>query len=560
MSGLFEKTIFAHRRPPNLLGIPRPKYAIIMHACHETAEETSELGGYGQAIAALDLGIRRLGYESFRAVPYLAGYEPLPGRPSAFLNIETGSGAVKICALESEDNSGSPLIMLKNMGDPAYFAHRDGRTIINELSGGAPGNYASRTMDEKNLVFNLALFEFAKLARETLENEETMFLFHGHDHLTGLATALATINYIRTIFTVHNPAYSTAAPPELVNRLGFNFPADHGPVDLLALALGAARRITTVSRVYANEISHPGFNFGPVQQSYGQLLAARVRHGGYGRFLTGILNGLLPEFLHTRFPVTRPEDDETVRVVMPSRLVEQKGYGFLTGGLGEAVNQFRAAGLKVKFTVIGDGEEKIRDDLTGLSREVPELELHPYSQEEMFRHLAWADLALFPSVYEPCCLGAMTAQAAGVLTLGTSVGGLREIIGSDSHCDYDIRTGIPGLEKLTAVLHKCGLVMGEYGLAFPATFPGPLSAEKFWCGLTGAITLIHERVPELRELRARARERAQSFYTPDRVAADYLRCVYGPYLSDEIHKSVLADREKRGPGESPALPAFPEII
>ncbi len=510
---ILEKTVFA----PRARAAHQP---VVLHACFEPISHDGQytsLSGYGQAVSALDHGLRGLGLNSIRVVPDFTtehgrGHLDIPDNAPLFL-IRDGSQVIKIAAVETRDVWDAPLIVLRNIDKCNYFAFRPyGKALSNHLF---PGR--ARTLDQAGRVFNSALYGLAKAIRQDLAPQQKL-IFHGHDHLTGLAAARAARKGIPTVFTVHNPAYTSLAPLDLVRSLGFELPEGHSPVDLLTLAIAHAHLVTTVSPAYQLETTSDQFDYGPERQKYAPLLRQKRDQG---RFL-GILNGLLPHF----FPPDgqtgaghRRRSEQVIGVLLANRLVPQKGYDLLVGGLRTALETYRREGIKVRFTISGRGDDEIADKLARL-RSADAVDFHPYWGEElMFDDLASSKLALLPSRFEPCGQFLMTAQAHGVLTLGTNTGGLKDILGvSDSalHPELD--------------LSGAGLIGGAYGLLFNSTYPAALTPDKFWQGLDQVIRLLHQDAPGLKELALAGRQRALAHYTAQRMAADYQANAYEPLL------------------------------
>ncbi|MBN3032463.1 MAG: glycogen/starch synthase [Candidatus Saganbacteria bacterium] len=530
---VLEKTFFAHRKPH---GMP-----IILQACHEPIKTKSMegggsgLSGYGQAIKALDYGLRHINHPSIRVAPLcdyrtrsiLCGNAPI-------LKIKTGDKTFEIAVIEAEEENGSPFIMLGNIHQDDYFGFRSYRSSnTNHLTGGRQGNYLSTVMDEKTLVFNLALVELAKMVRENLRPGEESLIFHGHDHITALATALAGKDGIPTAFTVHNPAFTTTMPLDSVNCLGFGLPAEkYGrEVDLLALAMECAGRVAAPSLSYANEISRDDFEHGPKTLTYGTILGRRRRSGEF----PGILNSLPPEFI---FPAAGQAEKggNGFRVLFANRLAPQKGYELLEGGLWLAAPALKELDPDFNITVMADGDNESVKQMHNLAVHVNGFHYLPYSEEAMFNHLAAANLALMPSLFEPCGLFAMTAQASGVLALGTRVGGLRDILGEFNHFRdrEDFLSKSPALRNLEDALASSYLRLGKYGLFFSKSSPSDsLSPTGFWQGFLGVLRLIKAKDPGLAELRDLAQKHAREHYVPQRMAKEYLERVYLPLLEEK---------------------------
>jgi glycogen synthase len=228
----------------------------------------------------------------------------------------------------------------------------------------------------------------------------------------------------------------------------------------------------------------------------------------------------LPRIITHWANLPRNENDGTVHVLLANRLSPQKGYEFLIDGFPAAMAYFRQSNFRVQFNVLANGDIKRQDRLFVLSQLYPELNVFPYSSEyNQSCALAATDLALQPSVFEPGGLFAMTAQYHDVLAMGTSVGGLKDILGANEHPADSFHT-----------LQSAGVQFGDYGLLHQASPSQPLTSERFWSGLQEIIRLQHLQPTFFNRVKRDGRDRAHDHYAPTRMATDYFSQVYEPLL------------------------------
>ncbi|GMA65093.1 DUF1957 domain-containing protein [Alicyclobacillus fastidiosus] len=119
------------------------------------------------------------------------------------------------------------------------------------------------------------------------------------------------------------------------------------------------------------------------------------------------------------------DDDEQV-VLFVGRLVREKGVHILL----EAAPAILAAHPKAKFIVVGAGpaESDFRHMSTQLGLGSKVLFTGFVSDEARNRLLHSADVAVFPSLYEPFGIVALEAMAAGTPVVVSDVGGLADVV------------------------------------------------------------------------------------------------------------------------------------
>jgi glycogen synthase len=492
---------------------------VIVHLSHDIPRigEGIHRNGYSQAIDALHAGLGTInGVRSLLISPHLENNYLGQGSLLKTITLEiAGIGKVNVNAiLRTHKDTANPVVGLRlENGDPfAFQSYKD--PIANNLSSNG-GGYVGGMLSEKAMIFNLAAAEVAKIINsEAAENEKV--IFQGHDHLAALATALAEQAGIKTVFTIHNPAYSTSAFGPSLSAIGLKeidkVKDSQGYVDLLAMVLKVADIVTTVSPSYAEEIGTRGFTFGPKEgESYGRILEDRKRQENF----VGILNGLPADFAE-QGSSTRTDSKDEVRILMASRATRQKGWQLFLDGIKGFTDTLKPIGHNVKFDFLADstGDKDLLEALVKAAAENKDnVTYEAYTKERMDRALTRATIALMPSLWEPCGLFAMTAQARGVLLLATRVGGLQDILGSENRTERG--ESAPFYKALGGYPH-----IHRYGLGLDIT--------NIWGAISSVLANLNNS--EITKIVENAKSRAQRDYTPEAVAKRYMEKVYGRFL------------------------------
>ena len=299
---------------------------------------------------------------------------------------------------------------------------------------------------EKFSFLDLAAFEVSKFVKFKPD------VIHIHDWHTGAIAALLHDCYshqdffknTKTVYTIHNLAYQGIFPKGKVLDL---LPLDYSKyentdtINLMALGIQYANKVTTVSPTYANEI---------LSDAYGEGLQYLLRHES--NKLSGILNGidgksygcdsdkliahrfnkenykegkkenkraLLEEL---KFNVEESIDVPLIAII--SRLAFQKGMDLILNVLDGLLKE------NVRVVLLGSGDK-------GLEKA---FESFGYYRQDKFRAVlkfdntlahkiyASSDLFLMPSAFEPCGLAQMICLRYGTLPLVRSCGGLKDSI------------------------------------------------------------------------------------------------------------------------------------
>lgn len=272
-------------------------------------------------------------------------------------------------------------------------------------------------------------------------------IVHLHDWTTGFVPHF--LSYFKaggkTLFTIHNleyqgvfplldAVYSSSVIPEKAVR--------NSNINMMALALSTADKITTVSPSYAKEILTPRFGAG-----LDDILKEREAD------TVGILNGIditkwNPEkdtlikenysssnkegkkrcksYIQREFSLE--EKDDVPLIALISRLASQKGFEALLME-GEECALERILKKNVQVALIGTGDSRYISKLSMLMAVYPNLSVKILFSEELSHALeAGADFFLMPSVYEPCGLNQMYSLTYGTIPIVHSTGGLKDTV------------------------------------------------------------------------------------------------------------------------------------
>ncbi|MDO8682103.1 MAG: glycosyltransferase family 4 protein [Armatimonadota bacterium] len=130
------------------------------------------------------------------------------------------------------------------------------------------------------------------------------------------------------------------------------------------------------------------------------------------------------DFDRKSFRRTFAGDDEKI-IFFVGRMVNEKGAGVLI----EAMSKISAAELPAKLLIVGGG------DRTDLRQQAEDLGIADkvfftgyIDDDTLLKIYNIADIAVFPSLYEPFGIVALEAMAAKVPVVTSDVGGLREVV------------------------------------------------------------------------------------------------------------------------------------
>lgn len=321
-----------------------------------------------------------------------------------------------------------------------------------------PGIYSYPDERVQFLAFQVAFLEWL------IRQPEKPDVLHCHDHHTGLVPFLInhayrynTLNYIPTVFTIHNGQYQgimdwdhAAMLPAFDPRASGLLDWD-GQINPLASAIKCCWRYTTVSPGYLQELLHdPG--------SLSRLFMMEQQKG------YGILNGIdtavwdprkdpmLLQRYNSRTVKSGKSankhalcaqyhlDEKKPLVAFIGRLVGEKGADLLPEIILTSLMDLPG---EVNFLVLGSGEKIIEYQLKDLNEKHPaHCAVYIGYNEELSHHVyAAADFLLMPSRVEPCGLNQLYSLRYGTMPVVSGTGGLKDTVldVDDDENGYGIR-------------------------------------------------------------------------------------------------------------------------
>ncbi len=273
-------------------------------------------------------------------------------------------------------------------------------------------------------------------------------IVHCHDWTTGFVPHF--LKYFRapgrTVFTIHNLEYQGVFPSLDAVASSSVIPKEAlraGNINMMALALRTAERITTVSPSYAKEI---------LTQQYGAGLEDILKQRENDT--QGIINGIdtdewnpgrdtlipshfSPSAMKGKGKCKRKiqevfsleERDDIPLFALISRLASQKGFDeLLLEGEECALERILKTG-KCQVALIGTGDSRYISVLSALMTKYDNLSVKIVFSKELSHELeAGADFFLMPSAYEPCGLNQMYSLTYGTIPVVHATGGLRDTV------------------------------------------------------------------------------------------------------------------------------------
>lgn len=414
-----------------------------LFVCSE-AYPLAKTGGLADVSAALPAALQELGHDVRLLLPgYASALDALAGpKKSIELGEIAGFGPTQLVAGYMPD-TGLPVWLVNN---PRLF-HRSGSPYQNDQGRDWPDNAERFGM-------------FSVIAAAVAQDSDTIGwspdIVHANDWHTGIVAALlAEGSGPPVVFTVHNLAFQGIFSWDDIRRLPLGQRLDwsrfeyYGHISYLKAGLVSARRISTVSPTYANEILTPEFGCG-----LDGLL--RERSGD----LVGILNGAdygtwdarTSAHVIKRYHVDRPGPKKLCKALLQRELgLPELADAPLVAFLNRLTHQKMAdvlpelipslIGRGMQFVVHGCGDKDLEAALTSLAARYREGISVRVGYEEPLAHriLSGADMVLCPSRFEPCGLTQIYAMRFGTLPIVRGIGGLADtVVDSTPHT---IRTG-----------------------------------------------------------------------------------------------------------------------
>ena len=331
---------------------------------------------------------------------------------------------------------------------------------------------------------------------------------------------------IGTLYTIHNLAYQSVFPPELMELAGLPwelFTWDklmfQDQFNFMKAALIYADKLSTVSETYAKEIQTP---------EYGEGLDGVLQYRK--KDLVGILNGidyhvwnaktdaLLPHKFSVddlagkkadkqdlQTAVGLPNWDDVPLYGLISRLSSQKGFDLLDKALPDLLEN-----EPMQLIILGAGDQYFQDMLSALAKRFPEKLALALRFDNTLAHRIYAgcDAFLMPSRYEPCGLGQMISMAYGTLPVVRATGGLADSVKEIKMArgkgngfvfeDYTPNALRAAIDRTNACFHE-RKECWERGMknAFASDFSWETSAKQYVKIYKEAISAAVEEMPEL---------------------------------------------------------------
>jgi len=330
---------------------------------------------------------------------------------------------------------------------PVCFVEHDGYFDRDGLYGDDHGDYPDN--GERFAFFSRAVLE----ALKALPFEAD--IIHVNDWQTSLAlayltqTALADDPFyarMRSVCTIHNPAYQGLFPPALLETIGLPGRLCHfealefwGQINFLKAGILYATAVTTVSPRFSREIQTPEFGFGLeglLRQRAADLsgILNGVEYGGWepatdprlpARYTAADTAGkaVCKRELLKEFGLPAPRKDMPL-LGLVTRLAGQKGLDILIDALGGIF------ALGAKIVVLGDGDPALRNALLSARERYPSFLGVKMCFDEELAHRVYAgsDMLLVPSRYEPCGLTQMYGLRYGAVPVVRATGGLDDTV------------------------------------------------------------------------------------------------------------------------------------
>lgn len=389
----------------------------------------SKSGGLADVVGALSPALAELGHEVTVFMPFYSFIDKEGFKKSLSFQIPMLGENIKAEVYEKKLDS----VTYASLAIP-YFTKRKG--IYGDTSFTPYSDNCPRFMAFSKAVALYILASGFEYDIVHLHDWTTGFVPHFLSHFKTKGKTVFTIHNLeyQGVFTPLDAVYSSSLiPPKAIRN---------NAVNMMALALNTADRITTVSASYANEIMTPQYGAG-----LDDILKEREND------TRGILNGIdnkkwnpaadtlikenysisnmdgkkrCKSYIQRQFSLE--ERDDVPLIAMISRLASQKGFDTLLME-GEECALEKILKKNVQVAIIGTGDERYISVLRSLMAKYNNLSVKILFSEELSHALeAGADFFLMPSVYEPCGLNQMYSLAYGTIPIVHSTGGLKDTV------------------------------------------------------------------------------------------------------------------------------------
>lgn len=274
-------------------------------------------------------------------------------------------------------------------------------------------------------------------------------IIHCHDHHSGLIPFMmqycqkfASLNQIKTIFTIHNGLYTGAFHWTLSKYFpDFPFQAqgmlewdEH--INPLASGIKCCHRLTAVSAGYLDELKYQSNPMHWLYNEYWQKskgiangIDTAVWNPETDRYLSIKSEGDIEQFkIENKKAVCNSSglNKELPLIVFIGRLNTEKGGELLTAAIGQYLFHRR----NINFYILGSGADSIENNVRYLTGVYGNLVANYIGYNEALAHrlYAAADFLIMPSIIEPCGLNQMYAMRYGTIPIVRAVGGLKDTV------------------------------------------------------------------------------------------------------------------------------------
>jgi len=398
----------------------------------------AKTGGLGDVVGALSKELSTAGHDVRVVCPLYGFLQPGPSWRAfpGVVSVHLGHGREEFCRVWQ-----APLPGTKAEVDFIEFSRYFGRPGIYGENGGYLDN------PERFVFFTRAALDWC-LASQWIPD-----IVHSHDWHSALAPVyLNTVDRpgplgrAASVFTIHNLEHQGYSPKGILDFAGLPawlFSADNlesfGQVNFMKGGLYHATKITTVSRLYAQEIlTHDGgcglhellrFRAGDLVGvtngiDTGEWNPAADPHLP-ARYSTADLSGKIAckTMLQQRFGLHQHPATPIFAAV--ARLYLQKGLDLLAAIIPDLMKEMDA-----QVVILGTGDAALAENFRGLANHYAGRVGAHIGFDERLAHLieAGADFFVMPSRFEPCGLNQMYSQAYGTPPIARATGGLVDTI------------------------------------------------------------------------------------------------------------------------------------
>lgn len=394
-------------------------------------------GGLADVTGALPKALKKLGIDARVILPKHKGIDENKF-PLRYKNLKIKC-PISLSFVEAE------IVESEYDGITAYLVEQDEYYNRDYLYSTPDGDYQDNAV--RFIFFSKSILEAIKVTGFIPD------VLHCNDWETALAPVFLKTLYkddpmlkgISTVFTIHNIGYQGIFwhyDMHLLNLGWEYFTPDYleffGNINFMKGGIVFSDIINTVSKRYSEEIQTPEFG-------YGLDGVLRTRKDD----LFGIINGIdydewnpeTDDFLPAKYSYNDlknkkickkallkefniDQNEEIPLIATISRLADQKGFDLIASALEEML------AMGISYIVLGTGDRKYHELLTGLSKKYPKSFAVKISYDNRLAHMieAGADMFLMPSKYEPCGLNQLYSLKYGTVPIVRAVGGLDDTI------------------------------------------------------------------------------------------------------------------------------------